>query len=439
MKLSPLINASYSFYYYIFGVSDTLERHINDIEAAASNPIRQAKAYRRYLAALYTWRSNFYSFTAYMIGLEDLIARATYHGHRVLDQTKIEKTLTHVEAAKILQRAFRFHQYKKIRSQKPLISSRELHDAFPGTALCVLPKEPTENNSINQDKAKKWINAQADLFRPLAKIVIEKTKRISFSAFKKRIEVVALEFNKKLMQLPQQNQEYFLILGEGGDDEKSNTWVTSIALSFLAKLPKEIIVVQRGRQNPWQFINALEQHPNVKMAIYFDDAIYSAMQINDNFEFIFGVTCHYPNYNVKKYLVGKDFSIYIGAPFIRHYDKTYKRLMELVNRVSNTPEHHKYITHLPVNVVLLPFVPMLQFRDILFKAEERKILDDLDKNYAGLMYHSGLTTKSLTYFAHKVPDVVSIPVCLSGGAHLEIPSNQPRIPFIPVTVPPYKK
>ena len=225
------------------------------------------------------------------------------------------------------------------------------------------PRTPKENNTINSLMAALWVMAHPKEFTPLARLFIKNIEHITFSQFKQQLYKSVMAFNQKLMQLPEGQRDYFIFLPPG--DKKSNSWVLSLALPYLAIPPVAIKKIGGGTTNKDTLTGLFSNHNHVEIGLYIDDACYSGSQANGMLDSV----NQYKNANFKTYLC---------IPYLG-------KIPQLENKISDG------------SVLLLPHHRMLSFLQKLAPLETGMTEEELNKKIPG----SSLTL-SQTYFDHKV-------------------------------------
>lgn len=348
----------------------------------------------------------------------------------------------------LLQRAFRLKQYKKRQLPFKRIFTEDSLKAFLGETLyqqCkklgvfINPPVPTEDNSINPQLALDWVAANPLELQPLARIVLKHINRVSFNKFQQRLRHTVNEFNAKLMQLPEDSRDYFIIISTRGH---SNTWVLSLALQSFIKAPVSIIRTYAYDQDASKTLKSdLQQYPHARTALYLDDAIYSGRQISEEL----GHLLFHPadeSSTLYEMLDNRKFTFYVGASYIHYNQDTYKNIKKIaVSKPAKDIQRllHGRSTYVEAyeRVSILPHVPMLPITMKLKSAEER---DELKRN-SHFDQVRLLQKRPLTFFAHKMADSFSIPALMPHGLPLDARNgiSDRSIHFIPDIRPVYNK
>lgn len=343
---------------------------------------------------------------------------------------------TEEKAATIIQRSFRLWKNRNFLKINRDITEESLQFFLNNESYAIFknlkgtaePKIPSYNNNyINKIKAAEWINAHPPELQDMAQIAIGHTRYIHFDKFIINLQKTIIEFNKKILELASDKQDYLLLVSPRG---KSNIWIVSLALRFLSHAPKEIIRVSSylDKEPSLDLKRALKRYPNAKMALYLDDAIYSGTQISEELS---NVAYHVSQSNDELYqlLKSREFIFYIGAPYIFRNTDTYLRIHNIsVKKIKNA--NLGLSKDLYEGICILPHVPMLPLEMQITNPEKFSIL----QNVKSKMNHSHLK-KPWLFFDHKVADRFSVSPAISNGTCLDKENDETgeKIPFVSQT------
>ncbi|PJD97637.1 MAG: hypothetical protein CK425_03145 [Parachlamydia sp.] len=295
---------------------------------------------------------------------------------RLFKKRQNQKPLVKEDAAIRLQRAYRLHQYWK--SKKTSKTGANTVYSIP---LNIAPPIPQKSNAVNQVAAKNWVLAHSVHWQPTARKILKNLIHRSFKKFEQRLKIAVESFNEKLMSLPLEERKYIVIIPGKKWNQKSNPWVTSLALKYLTIPPLDIVY---ENENSYQ---------NDIKAVIFDDAAYSGKQLQGVLE-----TTRFKN-------------VHLIIPFIS------RTALSNISQAVWVSSHEKMFNISDMNE---------------FSEEELNLL----KSKTGDYYSEDLTKRTFNWFDHKIPDHLStLDDILCFGKTLDKPSCQ--VPFIPETTPPY--
>lgn len=233
-------------------------------------------------------------------------------------------------------------------------------------------------------QAKEWVQRHPPEFQATASEVAKAVHYISFDRFIKNLRRTVEDFNRYLLSLPKDNRGYVLLISSAngvGFAKKSGAWVASIALPHLKVLPLAI-VTDNGTDD-----HKLKTIPCDKVLVI-DDASYSGTQLGEM------VGCFQLHMNAMG--LKNKYQIHIAVAFMTKgaYEK-----LELVQEVYQiTLKVHQHC--------LLPSLHHQLTERAIEVLEELRSIDTKQPS------------KTLTYFAHKVPDHVSSLQAVADGTTL---------------------
>lgn len=311
------------------------------------------------------------------------------------EKTVVDHTIT-------LQRAFRKHLFVKNNNliKKPIQSSewleKNLPEDYKNYPIELKPPVPTVNCAIDHKKAEKWVGAHIIDSRLLARKVIQATVYRSFKKFENNLAFGVRSFNISLASLPEENRNYILVLPFRRS--KSNTWITNLALKFLAKPPAKILFLDEVKEFFADHKNNAIQH-----ILLLDDASYSGKQIRDDV------------LSPLRYDIPESINIHVVIPFMT------KIALARIEHLNNITIHR--------------YERMLTIGELghlgMFSRQE---MDYLNKHQRG-KYEA--TNRTLTYFDHSIADDYStLHGILRWGNSIEGGFTHEQ--FIPAVIPPYK-
>lgn len=237
---------------------------------------------------------------------------------------------------------------------------------------------------INQDVADLWVATHSDKFKKIAKKFVKNITYVSFDQFQNRLSASIQSFKKEIGQAP-----YIIVLPDNYE-QKSNKWVTTLALKDLRESPPQEVVIQSDLKK------YLDINPQNKNLVFFDDGAYSGHQMRN---FISGI-----RYEIKGCL------FYLIIPFMSLVARG--RLAEKDTWFS---EHQK----------------LYSISDLFFEKDSERIVKSASEPYDDINPDS----LTLTYFAHKVADSWSVHRALRSQKNLE-GNVQKRL--VAEITPPYK-
>lgn len=253
------------------------------------------------------------------------------------------------------------------------------------------PTIPGLDNSLSEPHAQHWIKSHPQQLQSLTKKIIENIKHVNFSIFKSQLIACASS-----LKLP---REYVLVLPEEVD--KSNPWVFSHALPYLSHLPMKVLTPSEIAG----FVNALEDKQY--NFLFVDDAAFSGAQTKFSVDTVDSqfTGAHKPHIH---YLI----------PFMT------KRAHELLKR-HNEAQFGDFQT--------------IEGIEKVFTDSEKQILQDNNVNSTdpNVKHHLNWSELTLTYFEHKIADWKSTFTGIMRQGRT-INDMNAKLPFIPLTIEPYK-
>ena len=176
------------------------------------------------------------------------------------------------------------------------------------------PKPENGVNNIHTPEGSKrkeaYIAASPEESQEAIKAMLDEVECVTFEKFEKALKETVTDLNS---QIPK-DQDYVILVRK----KKSNKWVAELALPHLTKLPKDAIDLDNLE-------TYLEEHPEVKNVVLFDDASYSGEQMTRF---------------VQDKAVGAfearqmtDFTVHVAAPYMT---KVAKGKISAVNQNSTT-------------------------------------------------------------------------------------------------------
>ncbi|MBS0624535.1 MAG: hypothetical protein JSS32_00620 [Verrucomicrobia bacterium] len=258
-----------------------------------------------------------------------------------------------------------------------------------------LPPPLPQSHPLRPRGVEGWIDGHSPFDRPLARKIMQRVRHIEYGEFKTALLATIRHFNREIEKLPFGDRDYVVI----ALNNKSNGWVTDLALPHLTHLPSAILNWFDAEKT-----NFFLKHRNVKRVVIFDDAMYSGDQLR---RLTASVTMEKENDSPDL-----SFKIYIAVPFMTYPSWA---SYEISRRYVKILQHNR-----------------IQTMETLFSPSERL---DLQTQY-GFSRHEQ-RTRGLTYFDHKVPDELTFPPFLverSTGKDEQCMIE----PIVDEFVPPYK-
>ncbi len=275
---------------------------------------------------------------------------------------------------------------------------------------------PKSSNAINSERASAWIDAHPTVSgQAVARALVKEIQRISQDRFEEDLRKVIVKLTASIPA-----GEDIIVVSE---TNKSNMWVSRLALANLNKKPKAVynlpfIGHEKVPNYITEFIPVSDR--GVRRFIFFDDAIYSGNQLSNN---IRGFVDLLRKSGIDPSAVNID----VVVPYAT------KSGRELVQNATNDAQ---------VNVFI---------QEIIDTAEDKmaKYGQDVLEEYRAM--YNALPQTALTYFDHKMPDATSVltRVMKEGYVMSKEKGEDGRymyfsrqvieqIPFIPDITPPYK-
>lgn len=265
-----------------------------------------------------------------------------------------------------------------LKNQNKIISEVKLNE----------PYKPFKSNEIDEKKARIWIESKPEDQRLAANLVVENITHIGMEEFENSLKETVDDFNNLIG-----DEKYVSVIADG----KSNQWVAELAWPDLKNLPSYVgntgfFDSDKGKIG--KLVDFLKTN-NIKKIAIFDDAIYSGQQVHSLVEQF-------------KEVGLDDLQFIVAVPYVSTYGE---------ERLNAAQENITFCKHKKIESVteLIPDEKI-----------QKKILEIEDFKYITHEEDMGdLSTRTLTYFDHKVPDNVST-------------LNFNRLSFIPTTIEPYK-
>ncbi len=268
------------------------------------------------------------------------------------------------------------------------------------TYLTPTPLMPTANADFDREKAAQWVASHENAkMREYAQCMIDNLQHVSFSTFYSELMTCVQGVNT-LYREQQINNDEILIIAPFMECDKSNPWVTSLALPHLDITPKYIL----PSTTPHILKNYLLLNPGIKRILTFDDASYSGVDLSATLV----------NIRANARSINPNIELDIVVPYVTQHAK------QLLSKISNVVSQQ----------IMRSFADIFEIN--LFNAHplEKHLCSKNQRRLDGL---------TLTYFDHKLADNYSVPEkCLRDGMQIDSNSEDGSIPFIPKITPPYK-
>lgn len=306
-----------------------------------------------------------------------------------------------VMAANVIIHAFRAHSYKK----RKFIIENESKEKFIAQhsdyGLQLISPQPTQN-PVQHDVAKQWLQAHPEgIMRDIATKIVKNIHHISFAKFLSHLKLTCEDINQKILSCPASERKYVILLPTKQKD-KSNSWVTRLALDFLFGLPEAIICPDEAKEY-------FREHSDIKHVLYLDDGAFSGNQCSKILNYS-QLTENFPN-----------LIFHIGIPFMTI---SAARKIKSVNKNIELAYHS--------------FLPNLSRID--FTQQETEQLEKMDSNSMRQTCFDEdrvpFNNLTLSYFDHKQPDELSTFEILFSGKLLT--GKYSRLQLVPYIEPPYK-
>lgn len=271
-----------------------------------------------------------------------------------------------------------------------------------------LDQEPPSaiDRPINQVAAKAWVQAHSEETREVAQHILDNFQYINFETFEKQLEQTCDSFNQYMDKLPLDERFYVISVRQGC---KSDRWVSALAQKYLKYAPVDVVTHEDlGRK-----------YPDIKHVVLLDDAAYSGLQMTEVLE---GLKTH------------KLSKIHALIPYM-------------------TSNGEKKLTKMGGEKLILH--PHVMLSTIEEKIPNIDIQQKIYKMYTDSMYNDDLWLFSkpflpqttMTYFAHKFPDIYSTLQVNNGKVYEKDGTCKERDKtgdclynrFIPIIDPPYSE
>lgn len=303
-----------------------------------------------------------------------------------------------------------------------------------------------EGESVVKTEADKWVAAHHEHYQPALMALVEKIQRIHHSTFEKHLKLATENFNK---QLEGAEDKTFTVLVQGN---KSNQWVTELALKYLSYEPTESLSL--GEKQARDFCGYLDRITDQgrvpRRIVLFDDASYSGTQLAEHVK---AIVEKFKNLNLEPPI------IHVIVPFATQYAvNRLERLQqqeqigeiktegmeekrslspagveEIITENSSSPPKAKIVLSLSAKI------------QSVAKALSDEHIGRLKELYGwsdDLMESRG---RGLIYFDHKIPNGMSFVEPFGTGAvypgkgeHQLKTISKGRFKTLPPIIPPYK-
>jgi hypothetical protein len=264
----------------------------------------------------------------------------------------------------------------------------------------------TVNTELNEAEALAWIAAFPDgnaqiVARWLLDHITHVTKEQFLQALRELVTTLAAQVG---------NEPYVVLAPRDSQYNKSETWVANLAVEQGLHEADGVILAKN-------IPGYLKDNPGINHIVLFDDASYSAERVKYN---LVGQTTNLRRNTELKY--------YIVIPY----------MTTMASQIINES--------IPLDV--RNRVIILNNRTIHSLAEiysqqttlEPKLFADALLKFFGIDLESDIQGAGLTYFDHKVPDLISLPEAVRRGeARNDEVLVIARHQFIPEIIPPYKR
>lgn len=151
------------------------------------------------------------------------------------------------------------------------------------------PKSPEidawleETESVVTSQVEKWVGAHHEYYQPALEALAEKIQRVTYSTFSHHLGLAVNDFNKQLETV---EDKRYVVLVQGN---KSNQWVTELALKYLEHQPTDSLSL--GEKQARDYCGYLdrvgESGEVIKRIVLIDDASYSGTQLTEHAKAIF--------------------------------------------------------------------------------------------------------------------------------------------------------
>lgn len=299
----------------------------------------------------------------------------------------------------IQQRSHRLVNYLRKPSELALVRFCQKYEEFE---LVIDPPKPRFDNAISQGQAALWIDSHPSELQDLARKIVDNITHVSFRKFKAQLKSCVEDFNNQLLSYPIKEQGYILVVPELC--EKSNPWVFSHALRYFNTMPEDVVRIN----DLSSYFENYDKDKQINL-LFMDDASYSGTQMKYDVD-LANQAANDGNLSIK---------VHCLIPFMT------KRAHELLSAHNDT--------------FFGNFEIILAVKH-LFDQSEKEILQENNINSSDEITcrHINWPEMTLTYFEHKIADWKStFTAILKEGRTID--SYDCKVPFIPLTIEPYKK
>lgn len=297
------------------------------------------------------------------------------------------------------------------------------------------PFIPFRSNAIDQTQLAAWINAHPEACRPAVKELAEKIKHIGMEEFLGKVYQAAEGVNEALQNLHEDS--YIMIVAP----EKSNLWVSELALSKLTLLPKEVVAWDQTTM--YEPLSSLTHYLNDQLTknpphslpgtiVLFDDGIYSGEQMGKIINNIFSV---FEVINKSKEKEGDKEKLAIPKIVLAPVYATQFGIKNIMERNKQYKDNISVINHERIYTISdVMSEGNLKIIEKMYWPDDNRP-DDRTKD----IYLSGGKSRGNIYFDFKIPDGLSFPDVDCGYVYDENGRFlREKIPFIPDTeIKPY--
>jgi hypothetical protein len=343
-------------------------------------------------------------------------------------------------AARLIQETFRRHLRLKEYNKSTKVKNPNKYSQWPvrseadikafgkqklSVAINLFPRLPSEN-PLQKENAEKWIKHHSASSQPTARKVIQIMCYRSHAKFLKRLRQSVESFNRELACLPENERQFAVFVP---NVNKSNAWVTALALRYLAKMPVDIVCDDT-------FDAFCKTHPGIKKMVVFDDAVYSGEQLSS--------TCSSYDFHKHK------FKVYAVAPFMtaggafrlnKHWMADYERMLgvEELGKIKSyfSKKELRSLASNPQAFLSNRKMKKLEGSsptNFLSETELKTLADMTEGENLG-----NLRQRPLTWFAHKIADTQSTIYAIFEGQFLDSKSGRyVGIRFVNFSKPPYR-
>lgn len=137
--------------------------------------------------------------------------------------------------------------------------------------------------SVVKSEVDKWVNAHHEYYRPALSALAEKIQRVTHSQFSHHLGLAVKNFNEQLEAV--EDKRYAVLVQRN----KSNQWVTELALKYLQHQPTQSLPLgEKQARDYCSYIDRIGRSGEViKRIVLIDDASYSGTQLTEHVKAIF--------------------------------------------------------------------------------------------------------------------------------------------------------